>query len=137
RVTKLAEATKDGFDRITLCRIIVERFGRSTLVPRALLLIGEEADRAAQALSQHARRRLGEGGGETANASLRDYYMNDTGLDRYNKLGVVFDFNQSTSNYVYEGKAYRELVKRFPDSEEAKLARQHIEADRQKMARQQ
>jgi hypothetical protein len=63
--------------------------------------------------------------------------MNDTGLDRYNKLGVLFDYNQSTSDYVYEGKAYRELVKRFPDTKEAKLARQHIEADKQKMAREQ
>ncbi|HEY3137024.1 MAG TPA: hypothetical protein VGL29_13420 [Blastocatellia bacterium] len=137
RVIKLAESTKDGFDRIALCRIIIERFGRSTLVPRALLLLGEEADRAAQTLSQHTRRRLGEAGGELANASLRDYYMNDTGLDRYNKLGVLFDYNQSTSDYVYEGKAYRELVKRFPDTKEAKLARQHIEADKQKMAREQ
>src|SRR6266571_4002270 len=137
RVIKLAESTRDGFDRIALCRIIIERFGRSILVPRALLLLGEEAERAAQTLSQHARRRLGEAGGELANASLRDYYMNDTGLDRYNKLGVLFDYNQSTSEYVYEGKAYRELVKRFPDTKEAKLARQHIEADKQKMAREQ
>lgn len=136
RVVKLAEATKDGLDRIALCRIIIERFGHSALVPRALLLMGEEADRAAQTLSQHARRRLGEGG-EMANASLRDYYMNDTGLDRYNKVGVIFNFNQSTVEYVYEGKAYRDLIRRFPNSEEARLARQHIEADRQKMAPQQ
>jgi hypothetical protein len=115
---------------------VIERFGRSAVVRRALLLTGEEADRAAQTLTQHARRRLGEGDGEIANASVRDYYMNDAGLDRYNKLGVVFDFNKSTGEYVYEGKAYRDLVKRFPDSEEAKLARRNIDADRQKMARQ-
>ena len=33
------EATSDGLDRIALCRILVERFGQSPLVPRALLIM--------------------------------------------------------------------------------------------------
>jgi hypothetical protein len=99
--------------------------------------MGDEAERAAQVLNQRARKRLAEVIGANANASSRDYFMNDVGLDRYSKLHIVFDFNESTSEYVYDGRAYRELVRRFPDGEEAKLARQRLELGRQKMARRQ
>ena len=60
RIMKLIEGTKDGVDRISLCRLLIERFSQSPLVPRALLLMGEEADRAAQALTQRARKRLAD-----------------------------------------------------------------------------
>jgi hypothetical protein len=134
---KLIESSGDGIDRIALCRILIERFPQSRLVPKAFLALGDEAERAAQTLSLRARKRLADAGGENGNASSRDYFMNDVGLDRYSKLHVVFDFNESTSEYVYDGKAYRELVRRFPDVEEAKLARERIELARQKMARRQ
>lgn len=137
RIMKLVESTGDGLDRILLCRLLIERFSQSRLVPRALLTMGDEAERAGQVLNQRARRRLAEVIGENANASSRDYFMNDVGLDRYSKLHIVFDFNESTSEYVYDGRAYRELVRRFPDGEEAKLARQRLELGRQKMARRQ
>jgi hypothetical protein len=137
RIMKLIENTGDGPDRILLCRILIERFSQSRLVPKALLTMGDEAGRAGQALNQRARKRLAEVVGDNANASSRDYFMNDVGLDRYSKLHIVFDFNESTSEYVYDGRAYRELVRRFPDGEEAKLARQRLELARQKMARRQ
>jgi hypothetical protein len=135
RIMKLIEGTKDGVDRISLCRLLIERFGQSPLVPRALLLMGEEADRAAQALTQRARKRLADASEENWNAKARDYFLNDVGLDRYSKLHVVFDFNEVTSEYVYDGRAYVEVVRRFPSHEEAGLARQRIEADKQKMAK--
>ena len=81
----LFEGSNDGIDRITLCRIIIERFGRSRLVPRAMLLLGVEAERVAEILSQRTRRRLAEV--RVADASLRDYYLSDAGLDRYSRLG--------------------------------------------------
>lgn len=137
RIMKLIEGTKDGVDRISLCRLLIERFSQSPLVPRALLLLGEEADRAAQALTQRARKRLADASEENWNAKARDYFLNDVGLDRYSKLHVVFDFNEVTSEYVYDGRAYLEVVRRFPRHEEAGLARQRIEADKQKMARRQ
>ena len=133
RIMKLIEGT-DGVDRITLCRILTEHFTRSRLVPRAMLLLGEEAERAAERLTQRTRRRLGEVRG--AVASPRDYYLSDAGLDRYSKLGVVFDFIESTAEFVYNGKAYREVTRRFPDCDEAGLASQRLELAARKMARQ-
>jgi hypothetical protein len=137
RIMKLIEGTKDGLDRISLCRLLIEHFGQSQLAPRALLLMGEEADRAAQTLTQRARKRLADTSEENWNASSRDYFLNDVGLDRYSKLHIVFDFNESTSEYVYDGKTYGDIVRRFPNHEEAGLARQRIEVVKQKMAKRQ
>ena len=134
---KLIEGTKDGLDRISLCRLLIDHFGQSQLVPRALLLMGEEADRAAQVLTQRARKRLADASEQNSNASARDYFLNDVGLDRYSKLHIVFDFNEVTSEYVYDGRAYAEVVRRFPSHEEAALARQLIEAGKQKLAKRQ
>lgn len=134
RLIKLIERANDGVDRITLCRILNQRFEKSRLVPRAMLLLGQEAEHAAETLSQRAHRRLAEV--RSAGANLRDYYLSDASLDRYSKLGVAFDFNESTGEFVYNGRAYRELVGRFPESQEATLARQRLELIRRKMARQ-
>ena len=134
RITKLIEGSSDGVDKITLCRILNQRFSQSRLVPRTMLQLGEEAERVAETLSQRTRRRLAEVPG--ADASLRDYYLSDAGLDRYSKLGVAFDFNESTGEFVYDGRAYREVVRRFPEGEEARLARQRLELNNRKMARQ-
>ena len=133
-ILKLIEGNPDGVDRITLCRILDAHFSHSRLVPRAMLLLGEEAERVAETLSQRTHRRLAEVHG--ADVRLRDYYLSDAGLDRYSKLGVVFDFNESTGEFVYEGKAYREIVRRFPGGEEARRAREHLELNRRKMAQQ-
>lgn len=135
RIMRLIETAGDGLDRIGLCRILIERFSQSQLVPRALLLMGEEAERAAETLSQRARKRLAEVRREHANARLSDYYLNDAGLDRYSKLRVVFDFNEFIAEYVYDGRAYRDIIRRFPDREEASLARQRLALVSQKMAR--
>jgi hypothetical protein len=133
RVMRLIENAGDGIDRIVLCRILIERFGQSRLVPRALLLMGEEADRAAETLTQRARKRLAGVQVGIANR-LSDYYLNDAGLDRYSKLRIVFNFNESIAEFVYDGEAYRNIVKRFPDREEASLARQRLELASKKMA---
>ena len=134
RIMKLIETASDGLDRIWLCRILIERFGQSRLVPRALLLLGDESDRAADTLTQRARKRLAEV--QLGNATrLSDYYLNDAGLDRYSKLRIVFDFNESIAEFVYDGRAYRDIVRRFPHREEAILARQRLELESRKMAR--
>jgi hypothetical protein len=145
RIMALIENSNDAVDRITLCRIIIEGFGRSRSVPRAMLLLAGEAERVATTLSQRTRRRLSDLRGSEANlrgeaslrgseanlrgseASLRDYYLSDAGLDRYSRLGIAFDFNETTGEFYYDGKAYREIVRRFPVAEESKLARQRLE----------
>jgi hypothetical protein len=133
RIIKLIEGGTEGADRITLCRIIIDSFGQSRLLPRAFLLLGEEAERIAETLSQRTRRRLADLRG--ADASLRDYYLSDAGLDRYSRLGIVFDFNESTGEFIYDGKAYREIIKRFPNGEEAKLARRRLDPSSRKASR--
>lgn len=134
RIMKLIENVGDGLDRIWLCRILIERFGQSSLVPRALLLLGEEADRAAETLTQRVRKRLAEVQAQNATRPS-DYYLNDAALDRYSKLRIVFDFNESVAEFVYDGRAYRDIIRRFPDREEVNLARQRLELASKKMAR--
>ena len=132
RVMRLLESAFDGLDRIAMCEFFMEHFGRSPLAPRVLLALAREADRAATRLGRRARKRLANLDG----ASPRDYYLNDPGLDRYSKLRVKFDFNPSTAEYVYDGQAYREIIKKFPASDEAKRARQRLDGAGQKLARQ-
>jgi hypothetical protein len=136
RLMKLIEKATDGIDRIALCRLFLEHFNRSALVPRALLAIGEEAERAAATLTRNARKRLKDMDEGNGSASLRDYYLNDSGLDRYSKLYVTFDLIGSTSEYSYDGKAYREILRRYPDSEEARIARARIDRSEQRLAHQ-
>jgi hypothetical protein len=133
-VLKLIESSGDSLDRITLCRIFIERFSRSPLVPRALLALGQEADRAAISLGQRARRRLENLHENSMSADLRDYYLNDPGLDRYSRLRINFDFIGSTAEFVYDGEAFRELLMRFPKSDEASQARKRLAIAQQKQA---
>jgi hypothetical protein len=133
RIMRLIEDGNDSVDRITLCRMLIERFGRSRLVPRAMLLLGEEAERVGDTLSQRTRRRLAEV--RAGDASLRDYYLSDAGLDRYSRLGIVFDFDERSGEFVYDGRSYREIIRRAPGTDEARLAKQRLNLLSQKAAR--
>ena len=133
RIMRLIEDGNDRVDKITLCRMLIDRFGRSRFVPRAMLMLGEEAERVGETLSQRTRRRLAEV--RVEDASLRDYYLSDAGLDRYSRLGIVFDLNETSGEFVYDGRAYREIIRRYPRDEEARLARQRLNLLSQKAAR--
>ena len=124
RILERIENSSDPADRITLCRILIDSFGRSGLLPRAMLLLAEEAERVAKTLSQRTRRRLEEV--KPGDASLRDFYLSDAMLDRYSRLGVFFEFNESAGELLYNGKAYRDIVRRFPGAEEAGIARTRL-----------
>jgi hypothetical protein len=126
RLMQVIEATTDGLDRIALCRLLLEQFSRSPLAPRALLRIGEEAERAAASLGQHARRRLKSLDEQKGGAEVEAFYLNDPGLDRYSRLGIGFRFDASQSGYAYDGRAYRDLLRRFPRSIEAEAARHRL-----------
>jgi hypothetical protein len=91
-----------------------------------MLTLGRESETAAAELSRRASRRLDSLTDSKLKHNLRDYYLNDPGLDRYNKLRVTFEFDPSSRSYVYDCKAYREIIKRFPYSPEAALARERI-----------
>jgi hypothetical protein len=127
RMIQVIEETGDGLDRIALCQLFLERFSRSRLTPRALLLLGEEAGRAAVSLTQHARRRLKTIDERKNGADTEAYYLNDPGLDRYSRLRIAFRFDATQTRYAYDGKAYRDIIRRYPQSAEAEAARRHIE----------
>ena len=125
RVMALIAGARDGLDRITLCKLFIERFLSSPLKPRALLMMGEEADRAAASLGGRAHRRLE--GAAKEHLKVRDLYLNDPGLDRYSRLKINFDFDEATGQYSYDGRAFREILKRYPLSKEAGQARARLE----------
>ena len=84
RLLRLIEASRD-FDRLVRARIFLEAFPRSSLRPKVLLIFGEEASKAAHKLSQDAARRLDREEMNATGASLRSYYLNYSGLDRYRR----------------------------------------------------
>lgn len=108
------------FDRIARARIFLNMFPRSPLRPKVLLLFGEAAEEVAARLTRDALRRLG--------ALDASYYLNYTGLDRYNRQGIRFKFDQTTRQFYYDGAAWRELIRRFPRSPEATQAEQRLAA---------
>ena len=113
-----------GFDRISRARIFLDHFTRSALRPRVLLLLGDAAEGIAAKLSKDAARRLN---GNTGDAPEFSYFLNYSGLDRYNRVRVHFVFNQSTKRLHYDGAAWRELLRRYPKSPEALEARNRLQ----------
>ena len=114
----------DGFDRIARARIFLDHFVRSPLRPEVLLLLGDTAEALAAKLSQDAARRLSNDLGDAPEFS---YYLNYTGLDRYNRLRVTFVFDRSTKRFHYDGAAWREVIHRYPKSLGAVEAKKRLE----------
>ncbi|HEX7295171.1 MAG TPA: hypothetical protein VF251_05420, partial [Pyrinomonadaceae bacterium] len=106
------------FDRIARARIFLTVFPRSTLRPQVLLLLGETAEETAAKLAREAIRRLG--------ALDSTYYLNYSGLDRYNRQGVRFRFDRTARRFHYDGAAWKELIRRYPQSPEAIKARERL-----------
>ena len=115
--------SSEGFDRISRARIFLDHFARSPMRPEVLYLLGDTAEDAAEKLSRSASRRMNHLG----NAPEFTYYLNYTGLDRYNRLGITFFFDQSTKRFHYDGAAWREVIRRYPKSPEAPEARKRLE----------
>jgi hypothetical protein len=112
-----------GFDRIARARIFLDQFPRSPLRPDVLLLLGDTAEDVAVKLSSDATRRLQEGPSDAPEFS---YYLNYTGLDRYNRQRVGFVFDKLTKHFHYDGAAWRELIRRYPRSSEAVEAKKRL-----------
>jgi hypothetical protein len=123
RLVRLIERSQN-FDRISRARIFLDHFTRSPLRPEVLLLLGDTAEDLARQLSTDAVRRLKADPGEAPDFS---YYLNYTGLDRYNRQRVVFVFDHSTKRFHYDGAAWRELIRRYPRSSAAGEARKRLD----------
>jgi hypothetical protein len=115
----------EGFDRISRARIFLDNFPRSPLRPDVLLLLGNTAEEIAARLSKDASRRIGENAGEAPEFS---YYLNHSGLDRYNRQRVGFVFDKSSKRFHYDGAAWRELLRRYPKTPQAVEAKKYLEA---------
>lgn len=126
RLLNLVRASED-FDRIARAYIFLETFPKSPLRPAALLLYGNAAEDAARKLSSEAARRLDADEMKANSAPVFSYFMNYHGLDRYRRQGINFVFDQVTKQYHYEGAAWREIARRYPQSAEAPAARQRLD----------
>ena len=113
----------DGFDRLARARIFLDYFPRSPLRPEVLLLLGDTAESLAAKLSQDAARRLNDDLGDAPEFS---YYLNYTGLDRYNRQRIGFVFDKATKRFLYDGTAWRELIRRYPKTSQAVDASKHL-----------
>ncbi len=127
RLMKLLDGA-DEFDRVARAKIFLDAFPRSPLRPKALLIYGDAAEEAATKLSREAERRFERRELPTGGAPEFSYYLNYSGLDRYNRQGVSFAFNRAEKKFYYEGWAWREIVRRYPNSAEATEARVRLES---------
>lgn len=129
RLLRLIEHSQ-GFDRISRARIFLDHFTRSTLRPEVLLLLGDTAEQLAKQLSTDAARRLKDDPGEAPEFS---YYLNYTGLDRYNRQRIGFIFDQSTKRFHYDGAAWRELIRRYPKTSQTTEAKKRLYSQQRTM----
>lgn len=117
--------SKDDLVKARLARLCADELRSATIAPKALLALGQAAEHAAEKLSRDADRRLGddlpEGG-----LSKRDFVLSFNGLDRFNRAGVTFEYDETRDRIVYDGAAYKELLRRYPRSAETEPARARL-----------
>lgn len=126
RLLRLVRGSKE-FDRLARAHLLLESFPRTTLRPAALLVFGDAAAEAAERLTREARRRLDPEEMTAGGAPPASYFLNYNGLDRYRRLGVVFDYDPASGSYRYDGAAFREILRRHPHAPEAAEARRRLE----------
>jgi hypothetical protein len=125
RLLRLLRGSED-FDLIARARIFLDTFTRSPLRPAVLLLYAEAAEAAAGKLSRDASRRLNHNEMTAGGSPEFSYFMNFNGLDRYNRQGIRFVFDPVAKRFHYDGAAWREIVRRYPQSAEAVQARKRL-----------
>jgi hypothetical protein len=126
RLMSLIEETRDDYTKARLARLYAEEFRSTKLAPKALMILGDAAVEAAARLTRDAKRRAGDDE-PSVGLSRRDLMLNDAGLDRYNRIGITFDYDEASDRIVYDGAAYRDLLRRYPRSDEAKAANEKLE----------
>ena len=120
-------AGPDEFERAARAKIFLDTFPRSPLRPTVLLLYSQAAEEAAEQLSRSAQRQFTRNEIPESGAPIFSYYLNYNGLDRYNRQGIKFIFDESTKTFHYDGAALREILRRYPPSKEANEARKILE----------
>ena len=121
RLMELIETASDDFVKLKLARICADEFRATEIAARALLLLGETAERVAQQLTRLAQRRI-----KAEERNHRVYLLNDVGLDRCNRIGIGFRTDPEGEELIYDGAAYRELLRRYPRAPEANQAKERL-----------
>jgi len=121
----------DEFERVARARIFLDTFPRSPLRPKVLLALGDAAEEAAEQLTREVTRRFERRETPTDGAPEFSYYLNYNGLDRYNRQGVTFMFDSEKKQFHYDGAAWRDIMRKYPNSPEATEAAKRLENLRQ------
>ncbi len=127
---RLLEAlnASEGFARIELCRVMDLHFRRSPLRAQVLMVIGREGEAAAQSLTDMAQGKKIGNRARAASRTLEEIYLNFEGLDRYNRLGIHFRYDPASIRYIYDGEAYREILRSYPGDPHIPEAAQRLKA---------
>jgi hypothetical protein len=127
RLLRLIKGSED-FDRIARARIFLDNFKLSEFRPEVLMIYALAAEEVAGRLTHDALRRLDEKEMNAGGAPLLSYFLNYNGLDRYNRQGITFVFDERKKIFRYDGEGWREIVHRYPRSPEALEARKRLVA---------
>ena len=122
---RLIKGSED-FDRITRAKIFLDNFKLSEFRREVLMIYAEAAEEAASRLSHDASRRLNETELNAGAAPVFSYFLNFNGLDRYNRQGITFLFDDREKRFHYDGESWQEIVHRYPRSAEAAEARKRL-----------
>jgi hypothetical protein len=122
KLLNLVRISKD-YDRVARSRIFLENFPHSPLRAEVLLLLGDTAEEVSAKLTRDALRRISD---SPHLAPEFSYFLNYTGLDRYNRQGVGFVFDRSAKRFHYDGSAWQEVVRRYPRTPQAQEARDRL-----------
>ncbi|MEP6913321.1 MAG: hypothetical protein ABI923_11230 [bacterium] len=125
RLLRLIKGSED-FDRITRAKIFLDNFKLSAFRPEVLMIYAAAAEEAASRLSHDASRRLNEVEMSAGAAPVFSYFLNFNGLDRYNRQGIAFLFDDREKRFHYDGESWQEIVHRYPRSAEAVEARKRL-----------
>jgi len=126
RLMRLIRSAED-FELIARARIFLEAFPTSSLRPAVLLLYGDAAEGMSEKLSREAGRRMDQKEMTASGAPEFSYFLNYNALDRYNRQNAHFVFDRNAKQFHYDGAAWREIVRRYPNSPEASEARKRLE----------
>ena len=132
RLARLVQAS-EGFDQIERAQIFLENFTDSPFRPAILLLFGDLMEESALKMSSDAAKRLSRKEMAASGAPLHSFYLNYSSLDRYQRLGIGFVFNTNTKLFHYDGAYWREIIKKFPATNEAKEAQNRLDSLKEKM----
>jgi Bacterial SH3 domain len=133
RLARLVEAS-DGFDQIEIASEFFNLYTDSKFRPSILLLFGDLLEEVAVKLTKDANSKLRRSEMAATGAPLHSYFLNYASLDRYRKLGIVFQFNALSRAFHYNGDSWKEIVSKYSKSPESVEAQKRLDTLKIKMA---